>query len=111
VAVGDDVWTHPPIGGARMMGPLHPIEEMSFSEDNGDEFRAELKLRFEWKTDSSIVLKVDAQLIDKSDDEVDASAGGTYTIPFGTTESVVVDLDSGEVWPDRAHMEFDVTNG
>jgi hypothetical protein len=110
--IGSDDIVHPTFSDSRMLGPLHPFEQMGFVEDDtGGEVRAALKLNFAWKTDFSIVLTVSAQLVDLEDDEVDAHADTTVTIPFGATESVVVDLKSGEFEPDRAHIEFTVANG
>ncbi len=113
--VGSDDIVHPTFSDSRMLGPLHPFEQMTFTEDDtGDEVRVVLKLDFAWKTDFSVALTVSADLIDRDDDdddnEVDAHADTTVTIPFGTVETVVIDLKSGEIEPDRAHIEFTVTN-
>jgi hypothetical protein len=70
-----------------------------------------LKLRFEWHTDFSIVVKYEAQLIAKDEDNfVDDQQTGSFTVPFSTTKKQVIDLASDEFWPDRAHIEFDVAN-
>lgn len=112
VLIGTDDIVHPTFADSRMLGPLHPFEQMGFIEDDtGGEVRAVLKLDFAWKTDGSVVMTVSADLIDLEDDEVDAHADTTVTIPFGAAESVVIDLKSGEIEPDRAHIEFTVTNG
>jgi len=110
-ATGDD-YTLVTFADSRMLGPLHPLEAMTFAGDEtmGNEIHVDLKLGFAWKTDFSIVLTVSADLIDRDDNEVDAHADTTVTIAFGTVETVTIDLKSGELYPDRAHIVFTVTN-
>jgi len=110
VAFGKNPTANPPFGGARMLGPLHPMEAMPFSGEV-PEFRTDLNLKLQWKTDFSVDLTVVAQMTDKSDGNTDATASGSHNIPLNTTENVVVELDSGEVAPDHATIDFDVTNG
>jgi hypothetical protein len=110
VLVGKDVWARPTFSQFRMPGPLHPVKEILLTGDDG-EFRAEVKMHFEWKSDFSVVLIVDAKLIDNSDDSVDNEASGTHIVALGDSENVVIDLSGGELLPDRAYMEFVVTNG
>lgn len=103
----------------RMLGPLHPFEEMTFAGDEklGGEMHVDLKLSFAWKIDFSVVLTVSADLKDLVDNETDAHWDGTATIPFGAVKTVMFDLASseegilGDSEPDQAHIEFTVTNG
>jgi hypothetical protein len=109
-----DEWAHPPITDARAVGPLHPIEEVIFTEDDGAEVRVVLKLHYQWYTDFTLALTWDAWLYDKDANEVDTHGSKSVKIVLGTVEHVVVDMTSGETFPDRpdeAHIEFDVTYG
>jgi hypothetical protein len=109
---GDD-YTLVTFADSRMLGPLHPLEAMTFAGDEtmGNELHVDLTLDFAWKTDFSVVMTVSAALIDRDDNEVDAQVASTVTIAFATVETVTIDLGSDELYPDRAHIEFTVTNG
>lgn len=111
VAVGHDIWSHPSIANALNLGPLHPFEEAEYTEDDGDEVRVVLKLRFEWHIDFSVVVKYDATLIAMDEDNyVDDHQAGSFTVTFGTNKQLIIDLASDELWPDRAHIEINVAN-
>lgn len=111
VAFGHDLWAHPGIFNILQLGPLHPIEEADYNVTDGDEIRVTLKLRFEWHTDFSVVVRYDAELIAMDEDDyVDDSASGNFTVPFGTKKQWIIDLASDELWPDRAHIEINVGN-
>lgn len=111
VAIGHDIWSHPPIANTLHFGPLHPFEEAAYTVDDGDEIRVLLKLRFEWHIDFSIVVKYDATLIAMDEDNyVDDLLSGSFLVPFGTTKQQIIDLASDELWPDRAHIEINVAN-
>jgi hypothetical protein len=111
VAFGHDIWAHPAIANTLQLGPLHPFEEAEYFEDDGDEVRVELKLKFEWHIDFSVVVKFDATLIAKDEDNaVDDHQSGTFTVPFSSTVQQIIDLASDELWPDRAHIEINVAN-
>ena len=111
VAFGHDIWAHPTIFNVLQLGPLHPFEVAEYTEDDGDEVRVVLKLQFEWHTDFSVVVKYDATLIAKDeDDAVDDHTSGSFTVPFSTTKQQIIDLASDEFWPDRAHIEINVAN-
>lgn len=111
VAVGHDIWSHPSIANALNLGPLHPFEEAEYTEDDGDEVRVVLKLRFEWHIDFSVVVKYDATLIAMDEDNyVDDHQAGSFTVTFGTNKQQIIDLASDELWPDRAHIEINVAN-
>jgi hypothetical protein len=111
VAVGHDIWSHPPIANTLNLGPLHPFEEAEYTVDDGDEVRVVLKLRFEWHIDFSVVAKYDATLIAMDEDNyVDDHQSGSFSVPFSTTKQQIIDLASDEFWPDRAHIEIFVAN-
>jgi hypothetical protein len=111
VAVGHDIWAHPNIFNVLQLGPLHPLELAEYTEDDGDEVRVVLKLRFEWHIDFSVVVNYDAMLIAMDEDNfVDDHQSGSFKVPFSTTEQQIVDLASDELWPDRAHIEINVAN-
>jgi hypothetical protein len=108
---GQDIWAHPAITRIAQLGPLQPLAKWTITEDDGDEVRVVLKLRADWKTDDSIHLTYHAELISKDEDNaVSDHTDGTRIINFGGTETVVIDLVSDELWPDRAHIEFGITN-
>lgn len=111
VAFGHDLRAHPGIFNILQLGPLHPIEEANYNVTDGDEVRVTLKLRFEWHTDFSVVVKYDAKLIAMDEDDyVDDSSNGNFTVPCGTKQQWIIDLASDELWPDRAHIEINVAN-
>jgi photosystem II stability/assembly factor-like uncharacterized protein len=110
-AFGKDHWAHPTFAHTFTLGPFHPIEEITYTEDDDDELRVILKLHLEWKIDRSVVVTHDATLIDReNDDETDDHDDGSLTVAFGATGTKVIDMKSDEWWPDRAHIEFVVTN-
>jgi len=77
VLVGKDDIVHPKFSATRMLGPLHPFEKLEFVEDDtGGEVRAVLKLSLAWKTDFSVLLTVSADLIDRSDDDIQSTKKG-----------------------------------
>ena len=52
-----------------------------------------------------------AKLISKDEDnDVSDHAEGQQTVAFGATDHVVIDMASDEFWPDRAHVEFAISN-
>ena len=111
VAFGKDLWAHPTITRIATLGPLHPKADWTITEDDGDEVRVVLSLRCAWKGDRSIRVDYHAELINKDDDdEVTDHEDGTRIVTFGATGTVVIDMDSDEWWPDRAHIEPAVTN-
>ena len=111
LAFGHDIWAHPTIFNVLQLGPLHPYEVAEYTEDDGDEVRVVLKLRFEWYIDFSVVVNYDALLIAMDEDDfVDDQQSGSFKVPFSTTKQQIVDLASDELWPDRAHIEINVAN-
>jgi hypothetical protein len=52
----------------------------------------------------------DATLVDMEDDEVTDHESGTRIVQFGQFETEIVDMESDESWPDRAHVEITLTN-
>ena len=110
VAIGKDVIAHPTFADTRMLGPLHPIDEMIFVEDDG-EFRVRLTLHLQWSTDFSVTLNYVAQLIDNSDNSVQISHSGGHTIVLGSSDKVTIHLKTGDLFPDRAYIECIVANG
>jgi hypothetical protein len=105
-----NVIVHPIFSASRMLGPLHPFEEVDVVEDCDDAVRVELKLNFAWKLDGSVVMDVYARLIDLDSGDQDASLGTTVSIPSGISELVKIDMEAGGLAPDSAHVEFTVQN-
>jgi hypothetical protein len=111
VAFGHDIWAHPKFSNVIKVGSLHPFEEMTVTEDDGDEIRVVLKISIAWHIDFSIDVTYDATLFAKDEDNaVDDHNSGTLHVPFGQTPTQVIDLASDEWWPDRAHIEFKIHN-
>ncbi len=114
VAVGKDVWGHPTFTRIATLGPLSPIAEWLVTGDNGDQVRVDLKLRVAWKIDRSMHVDWDAKLFDmgsdKDENEETDHETGKRVVAFKGTETVVIDMDSDEWWPDRAHVEFIIKN-
>jgi hypothetical protein len=105
-----NVIVHPTFSASRMLGPLHPFEEVDISKECDDAVGVELKLKFAWKLDFSVVMDVYARLIDLDSGDQDASWGTTVSIPSGTSELVTIDMEAGGLAPDSAHVEFTVQN-
>jgi hypothetical protein len=111
VAIGHDDWAHPVFSNTVSLGPLHPFETMLFPADDGDEIHVDLKLHLAWHSDFSVVVDFDATLFAKDEDNaIDDHQAGSFTVAWGTSQTTVVDLASDELWPDRAHIEFKVSN-
>ena len=110
VAVGSDDWAHPAIANTLHLGPFHPYEEIEYTEDDGDEVQVVLKLKFQWHIDFSIVVDYDATLRSKDDDDESDHQAGQITVPFSVPQTLVIDLATDELWPDRAHIELTVSN-
>lgn len=114
--VEDDITANPTFLRIFTLGPFHPFEGFVDTEDDGDEVRVVLKVDLEWKIDRSVVVKFDATMIAKDeDDEEEDRQTGTLTVAFGKTGTQTIDLVSEKGlgdWtePDRAHIEFTVTN-
>ncbi len=110
VAFGHDIWAHPNFANTVTLGPLHPIEDISIEEDDGDEIQVKLELHLQWFTDPSVRIDYKATLISKDEDNAVADQHtGSFKLPMGGTHNVVEDLKSDEYWPDRAHIEFTAT--
>jgi hypothetical protein len=105
-----NVIVHPTFSASRVLGPLHPFEEVDISEECDDAVGVELKLNFAWKVDFSVVVDVYARLIDLDSGDQDASWGTTVSIPSGKSELVTIDMEAGGLAPDSAHVEFTVQN-
>lgn len=120
VLVGKDTWSHPKFGAVGggdtfMLGPFHPVEEVEYpakaEQEVGDEIRIVLKLRLEWKINRSVVVKYDATMYDRTEDEqIDNHTDGSFTVPVGTAETYTINMKAGKVPPNRAYIEFTVQN-
>jgi len=111
VAVGHDIWSHPTFSNTVVLGPYHPVEDITIVEDDGDEVRVELKLHLQWFLDLGIQVDHTAKLIAKDEDNavVDQNSGSVH-LNKSDSNTTVIDLESHEAWPDRAHIEFTITN-
>lgn len=110
-AFGHDIWAHPHFSNTARLGPEHPVEEISIVEDDGDELRVELNLHLQWFLDGSVDVSHQARLISKDEDNrVEETKQGSFKLHPGATQDVVEDLASDEPWPDRAHIEFTVSD-
>ena len=111
VAFGNDIWAHPNFTLIANVGPLQPIEQWTVAEDDGDEIRVLLKVKGSWKADQSIRVDYSSQLISKDEDnDISDHAEGQLSVAFGATEHIIIDMASDEWWPDRAHIEFAISN-
>jgi hypothetical protein len=110
-AFGHDIWSHPGFSNMVTLGPYHPVEDLTYVEDDGDEVRVELKIHLQWFLDDSVRADYAAKLISKDeDDAVQDQNSGTFHLAKGSSHKFIVDLASDEFWPDRAHIEFTVTD-
>jgi hypothetical protein len=109
--IDPDIWAHPKFSNILKVGTLHPFEEMTVTEDDGDEIRVSLKISLAWHMDFSVDVTFDATLFAKDEDNaIDDHTSGSLHVPFGQSPTQVIDLASDEWWPDRAHIEFKVVN-
>jgi hypothetical protein len=111
VAIGHDIWAHPTFSNILKVGTLHPFEETTITEDDGDEIRVSLKISLAWHIDFSVDVTFDATLFALDEDNaVDDHTSGSFHVPLGQSPTHVIDLASDEWWPDRAHIEFKIVN-
>ena len=88
------------------MGTLHPLEEIKLKETDGSEITVDLKLNLTWKTDFSVTCSANGNL--DGGDESDSSNGSVVT-PLGQSQTLVLDLATDELWPDRAHIAVKIS--
>jgi hypothetical protein len=106
VAFGHDEWAHPTFFNILHMGTLHPLEEIKLKETDGSEITVDLKLNLTWKTDFSVTCGANSNL--DGGDESDSSNGSVVTA-LGQSQTLVLDLATDELWPDRAHIEVKIS--
>ena len=107
----DVIWAPPTHSNTLQIGPLHPLEEVTLTEEDGDEIRVVLKLRLAWFIDDSVEVSYEATLIDMDEgDNVDDQTSDKFQVAQSSDETRKIDLASDEYWPDRAHIEIKVTN-
>jgi hypothetical protein len=112
VAVGHDIWAHPKFSNNVKVGPLHPYKEIEIVEDDGDEIQVKLKFKIQWYIGQVVDVIYEAKLIAKDEDNFvdDSQTGDIIKLPHGNSAIKTIDMASDEWWPDRAHIEFKVTN-
>lgn len=111
VAIGHDQWAHPHFHNIVPLGPDHPAEHIEIVEDDGDEVQVVLDLDFQWFLNGTVEIVHHTKLISKDEDnDIEDTHTGTVTLAPGASQTIIFDLASDELWPDRAHIEFTLQN-
>ena len=80
-------------------------------EDDGDEVQVVLDLDFQWFLNGTVEIVHHTKLISKDEDnDIEDTHTGTVTLAPGASQTIIFDLASDELWPDRAHIEFTLQN-
>lgn len=120
VAVGHDWWNHPEFHMPHVrLGPYgkpnSPDENMGKSaptgttQDLSDYGSVRVGVTLDWQPDFSVNVTWEAGIYDGDDKEVSASITN-FNIAADASHGWIVDLNTGGAWPDRAHIEFTVSN-
>jgi hypothetical protein len=120
VAFGHDWWGHPNFHMAHVrIGPYgkpgSPDADMGKSGHTGtsqalsDYGSVRIGVDVVWQSDFSVNVSWEAAIHDGDDKEVSASKT-SFNIAAETPHGWIVDLGTGGAWPDRAHIEFTVSN-
>jgi hypothetical protein len=117
--VGKDIWMHPNLNATARMGPYADpsipgdttgtVWEKSFNPKISDEGSVNLYIHLSWLPGGVISGYLTVQL--KDGDDVDDTAAYNFTLNHGDIQVVPpIDLDSGELAPDHAHIELTIEN-
>jgi hypothetical protein len=120
VAFGHDWWDHPDFELDHVrVGPYgkpnSPDADMGKSGHTGKSLQlsdygsVRINVDVEWQPDNSVNVCWETAIFNGDDKKVSNSTTN-FNIPADTFQSWIVDLSTGGAWPDRAHIEFCISN-
>jgi hypothetical protein len=120
VAFGHDWWGHPDFEAPHVrVGPygkpnspeadLGKHGHTSDSEALSAYGSVRLSVDVDWQPDFSVNVSWRASIFDGDDEEVFAEKKDV-NLPADSSRAWIVDLKTGDAWPDRAHIQFSIDN-
>ena len=120
VAFGHDWWGHPdfhmphvrvgPYGKPNSLeADLGKHGRTSTSQALSDYGSVRIIVDVDWQPDFSVNVSWRASIYNGNDEKV-AAHRENFNIPVDSFQNWIVDLSTGNPWPDRAHIEFSVNN-